>query len=126
MTNSAPAPRTKAIFLDIDGTFADRGQVPPAHVEAVRSARAAGHKVLLCTGRPLSLIFPHMLEAGFDGIVAAAGAHVTVDETVLTDLRFASDLARRTVAALDRNHAVYWLETPEATYATRATIEPLR
>ncbi|WP_062004977.1 MULTISPECIES: HAD family hydrolase [Arthrobacter] len=63
-----------AVFLDVDGTYADYGVVPDAHVRAVRSARAAGHKVFLCTGRPVSMLPEHILEAGFDGLIASAGA----------------------------------------------------
>ncbi|WP_062201740.1 HAD-IIB family hydrolase [Demequina salsinemoris] len=122
MTSSAIS-SPKAVFLDIDGTYADRGTVPPEHRDAVRAARAAGHKVFLCTGRPVSLIFPQMLEAGFDGIVAAAGAHVTVEGEVLLDLRFPDDLAARTLTALDAHHGVYWLETPDATYAHQFAVD---
>ena len=46
----------RAIFLDVDGTYAIHGKVPDAHVGAVRAARAAGHKVFLCTGRPVSAL----------------------------------------------------------------------
>ena len=44
---------TKLIFLDIDGTLTEPGSnTPPASaLEAVRRARANGHKVVLCSGR---------------------------------------------------------------------------
>ncbi|MDN4472420.1 HAD-IIB family hydrolase [Demequina zhanjiangensis] len=123
MTDTSAASDRKAIFLDIDGTYAHRGTVPEAHKEAVRAARAAGNLVFLCTGRPQSLIFEQMTEAGFDGIVAAAGGHVRIGEETLLDLRFPEDLAARTIAALDAHDAVYWLETPEATYARQPTLD---
>ena len=43
----------KLIFLDIDGTFTKAGEnVPPeSAAQAVRQARANGHKVFICTGR---------------------------------------------------------------------------
>ena len=42
----------RLIFLDIDGTLIEPGRMePPASaVDAVRKARANGHKVFLCTG----------------------------------------------------------------------------
>ncbi|WNM28291.1 HAD-IIB family hydrolase [Demequina capsici] len=123
MTDSTSPAASKAIFLDIDGTYADRGTVPDAHRDAVRAARAAGHLVFLCTGRPESLIFPQMLDAGFDGVVAAAGAHVTVHGEMLQDLRFPDDLAARTLAALDAHDGLYWIETPEATYCRQDTVD---
>ncbi|NTV39192.1 MAG: HAD hydrolase family protein, partial [Demequinaceae bacterium] len=60
----------RAIFLDVDGTYAHHGLVPPAHAAAVRAARAGGHLVFLCTGRPVSLLPQHLTAAGFDGVVA--------------------------------------------------------
>lgn len=107
---------SRLIFLDIDGTYADRGVVPPGHVRAVAAARAAGHRVLLCTGRPKSMLTPHILAAGFDGMIASAGAWVEVDGEVLRDLRFADDLAARTVEVLDGTGAAYVLEAPDALY----------
>ncbi|KHL03877.1 HAD hydrolase family protein [Sinomonas humi] len=106
----------RAVFLDVDGTYADRGIVPPRHVEAVRAVRAAGHRVLLCTGRPKCLLSPHLLAAGFDGFVGAAGGYVEIDGRVLVDRRFPPELARRAVAVLDRHGVAYLLEAPEAVY----------
>lgn len=44
--------KQKLIFLDIDGTLLPPGEmtVPASAVEAIRQARANGHKVFLCTG----------------------------------------------------------------------------
>lgn len=112
----APPPRPRLIFLDVDGTLADRGVVPPGHVEAVRAARAAGHRVLLCTGRPRAMLPERIVAVGFDGLVASAGAFVEVDGEVLVDERFPEDLAARVVAALDELDAAYVLEAPDALY----------
>lgn len=108
-----PTKSIHAVFLDVDGTYADYGVVPEAHSSAVRAARAAGHKILLCTGRPVSMLPPHILEAGFDGLVASAGAYVEVGGEVLMDRRFPADLAARTTAVLDAHRAIYVLETQE-------------
>jgi Cof subfamily protein (haloacid dehalogenase superfamily) len=121
-----PVKTIHAVFLDVDGTYADYGVVPEAHAEAVRAARAAGHKVLLCTGRPLSMLPAHILAAGFDGLVASAGAYVEVGGKILLDRRFPADLATRTLAALDAHGAVYVLESPEALQVPRAAEERLR
>lgn len=43
------------IFLDMDGTLLDdEKNLPKANREAIDAALAQGHKVLICTGRPLS------------------------------------------------------------------------
>ncbi|MBV1781396.1 Cof-type HAD-IIB family hydrolase [Paeniglutamicibacter sp. ABSL32-1] len=122
----APTKTIHAVFLDVDGTYADYGVVPQAHAHAVRAARAAGHKVLLCTGRPLAMLPAHILEAGFDGLVASAGAYVEVDGEVLMDRRFPAEMAARTLAALDAHDAVYVLETPEALHVRREAEPRLR
>jgi Cof subfamily protein (haloacid dehalogenase superfamily) len=115
-----------AVFLDVDGTYADFGIVPQGHVRAVRAARAAGHKVFLCTGRPVSMLPEHILDAGFDGLVASAGAYVEVAGKVLVDKRFPADLAARTVAVLDAHDAVYVLEAQESLHVAPAAEQRLR
>ena len=103
----------RAVFLDIDGTYADHGEVPPAHAAAVRRAREAGHLVFLCTGRPKSMVPPRMLEAGFDGFVGGAGAYVEVDGRVLADVRFPPAVAARTVEVLLEHDVAFLLEATE-------------
>lgn len=105
----------QAIFLDFDGTYADHGVVPAGHVAAVRAARAAGHAVFLCTGRPRSMILPSVL-AELDGFVAAAGGYVEIGGKVLADHRFPAELGARVVALLDEHDVAYLLEAPEAVY----------
>lgn len=105
----------RAVFLDFDGTYADHGVVPAGHVAAVRAARAAGHAVFLCTGRPRSMLLSSVL-AEFDGFVAAAGGYVAVGGTVLADQRFPAELGRQLVALLDEHDVAYLLEAPEAVY----------
>lgn len=105
----------RAVFLDFDGTYADHGVVPDGHVRAVRAARAAGHRVFLCTGRPRSMILSSVL-AGLDGFVAAAGGYVEIGAKVLADHRFPAELAMRVVSLLDEHDVAYLLEAPEAVY----------
>jgi len=103
----------RAVFLDVDGTYADRGVAPDGHVAAVRAARENGHLVLLCTGRPRCMLSPRLLAAGFDGIVAAAGGYVEIGGAVLRDTRFPDALAERAVQVLDAHEVAYILEAPD-------------
>jgi len=107
--------RPRAVFLDIDGTYADHGLAPDAHVEAVRTARRLGHLVFVCTGRPLAMVPSHILEAGFDGTITGAGARVELDGEVLKDTRFDQDLAGRIVDALDA-HDVAYISKPRSPF----------
>lgn len=106
----------KAVFIDFDGTYADHGLVPAAHVEAVRRARENGHRVLLCTGRPRSTVPDRILDAVFDGMVGSAGGYLEIDGTVLADRRFPQDLAARVVGLLTAHDVTFILEAPEALY----------
>lgn len=106
----------KTVFIDFDGTFADRGQVPEAHLAAVREARSNAHRVLLCTGRPKSMVPVRLLDSVFDGLVAAAGGYVEIDGTILADTRFPEDLAAHAVSVLMSYDAAFILEAPEAVY----------
>ena len=114
-SNATSTIRQRAVFLDFDGTYADHGIVPAGHVGAVRAARAAGHLVFLCTGRPRSMILRSVL-AELDGFVAAAGGYVEIDGNVLADHRFQPELAARVVSLLDKYDVAYLLEAPAAVY----------
>ncbi|WP_159449208.1 HAD-IIB family hydrolase [Demequina sp. NBRC 110055] len=104
------------IFLDIDGTYASHGEVPPAHEEAVTRVRDNGHHVLLCTGRSRASISERMLAAGFDGIVGGAGAYAEVGGEVIHDVSFPRELADRTIDVLMDHRAQVLVEAPEAIY----------
>ena len=70
----------KKSFLDIDGTLISGLTAPSERtVEAVRGARAKGHKILLSTGRNMPIIGRDILDVGFDGVIASAGSHVEVE-----------------------------------------------
>lgn len=114
-----------AVFLDFDGTYAHHGMVPPAHADAVAAARARGHVVFLCTGRPLSLLPKDILASGFDGFVATAGAYVEYRGETLLDVRFSEELATRAMELLDAHGAQYILETPSATFTRRAAADAM-
>ena len=118
--------RPRAIFLDIDGTYADHGLAPAAHVDAVQEVRRRGHLVFVCTGRPLSMVPDHILEPGFDGVITGAGARVDLDGEVLKDTRFAPDLAARIVDTLDASDVAYILEAPEALFGRTGVDQRLR
>lgn len=58
---------TKMIFLDLDGTLLDdEKNLPEVNREAIDKALALGHKVLICTGRPLSSAIKQIPVLGLD------------------------------------------------------------
>ena len=114
----------KMVFLDVDGTYLAGDRVPPSAADAVRAARANGHLVLLCTGRALVQIYPWIREAGFDGIIAAAGGMVMVGDEVLASQALTPELVDRATTWLDERGIAYWLETDAALHAS-ASLERL-
>ncbi|ATG52674.1 haloacid dehalogenase [Brachybacterium vulturis] len=115
----------RCVFIDFDGTFAHRGVAPRAHAEAVRRARENGHLILLCTGRPASIVAPEVA-ALFDGVVASAGGWIRVGEQLLQDQRFPEELGRRAVEVLQHHDIPFTLETPEALLCTPRSAAELR
>ena len=74
--------RQKIVFLDIDGTLVGYdAKIPPSAFQALELAKQNGHRLFICSGRPLCAIYPWLLEAfPFDGIVAAGGGQAFVGE----------------------------------------------
>lgn len=66
-TTAVTAPRL-LLALDIDGTLVDSdGRVPPGTVEALDLVRAAGHEVVLASGRSLAELLPIATRLGLTG-----------------------------------------------------------
>ncbi|MDR2098354.1 MAG: HAD hydrolase family protein, partial [Spirochaetaceae bacterium] len=75
----------KAVFLDIDGTLIDGSDGPfPDDIKEIMTARKAGHKFFLATGRSLASLPPLLRAADWiDGVVAGCGATVTLGGDML-------------------------------------------
>ena len=117
----------KLIFLDIDGTLVAMLSSPtPAVREAIGQARANGHLVFLSTGRNLPIIGADILEIGFDGIIASAGAYVAVGGQVLLDQLLPEELVQECLTVFHDLGMYCRLETPEGIYIDAQMEELLR
>jgi hypothetical protein len=107
----------KLVFLDIDGTLTVPGSnVPPeSALEAIRAARAAGHKVFLCTGRNLDMLRP-VLAYGFDGAVASGGGYVFCGDEVLYDCPMTETQRELALRLLKENGVLRTIEAKDASY----------
>ena len=57
---------TKAVFLDLDGTlFTDEKTFSAGNCQAIEEALAAGHHIVISTGRPLASAIMQAKELGF-------------------------------------------------------------
>ncbi len=107
----------KLIFLDIDGTLVSE-MLPPSYnvIEAVKGARANGHKVFLCTGRNMPIIGKEIINVGFDGIIASAGSHIEIEGKVLFDHILPEKTIQECLSVF-HSHGMYCrIETPEGIY----------
>ncbi len=87
-----------AVFLDIDGTLLSGGMLPEDNVAAIRKAQAAGHRILLNTGRAYSFIpWDRFGEIHFDGVCAGCGSHVLIDGKVHRSVEVDRDFVKEAV-----------------------------
>ena len=111
----------KIIFLDIDGTLVDdNGIIPDSAKLAVRKARSNGHFVFLCTGRSKSILFPEVLEIGFDGIVGAAGGYIELNGEVLFHEVIKKNNLQLVVDYFNQHEIEFFLETNEGLFASKS------
>ena len=107
----------KLIFLDIDGTLTPPGsnRVPDSALRAIRAARAAGHKVFLCSGRNPAMLSP-LLPLGFDGAVASGGGYVFCGDRVLYDCPMTGEQQALAMRLFGENGVFRTVEAKDASY----------
>ncbi len=116
---------TKYVFLDIDGTLVDyKAEIPPSALNALRSAQANGHKMIIASGRPLFIIYPKLLETvKFDGIIASGGSCVIADGEVIFQSLIEGESLETIVNYFKKEGIHYILQAKDATYVERDFID---
>ena len=109
----------RIVFLDVDGTILDHGRsVAASTVEAITTARAAGHLVYLSTGRSAGDIHPDVQAIGFDGAITNGGAFaISGDQTVLAHTMPVEAL-RQLTDYFDTHDIHYFLQSDAGVYAS--------
>lgn len=98
---------SSVVFLDIDGTLVDFHQnMTEGTKEALKQARENGHRLVLCTGRTYSNIYPWLLCLPWDGIIASAGAYVRCGEKVISHKTMNHGKVKKLISLLERHQAV--------------------
>ena len=110
----------KAIFFDIDGTILDREngitEITPRVKAAMKKLQAAGDKIFIATGRPVSFIYGEILEFGFDGFVTSNGALELVDGKVIFESLLDMDGVKKICEIADAENIEYILQSYPETY----------
>lgn len=110
----------KIIFADIDGTLFDHetGKIPASACEALRQARENGHRIFLCTGRPLPDITGDLRQLPLSGMVLACGAHIIAEGETIFEQNFPTGDLKRLIAFMQEHHIEFKLEGSRRNYLT--------
>lgn len=117
--------RTRTIFLDIDGTLTDfEGRMPDSAKEALERAHRAGHRLVLCSGRDVTQIYPWMRQSPlFDGCICAAGAVVFAGKTCLENRTIPRKKLSLLLSHLEEKHAIFFLQCMGGMFGNAWSVE---
>ena len=117
----------KVIFLDVDGTITTyENVIPESAKRAIRTARANGHKVLMCTGRSKAENPPELVEIGFDGMIGGNGSYVEVDGHVVMHVRVDAAQCAHIVDWCHARGLEFYLESNDGLFASENFREAAR
>ena len=92
-----------ALFFDIDGTLISEytGEIPESAQEALRAARANGHKIFINTGRTLCCLPPSVRTFGFDGLLCGCGTYLLYQDQLLLESKIPFDRGLELIEAME-------------------------
>lgn len=110
---------SKIIFLDVDGTLVDyENHLPDSAAKAVRTARANGHRVYICTGRSRAEVYPWLWDIGLDGMIGGNGSYVEDHGNVVMHKLITEEQCRRIVDWLHGRGLEFYLESNNGLFAS--------
>jgi len=102
----------RIIFLDVDGTLVDyEGRIPASAIDAIRRARAVGHRVYLSTGRSRAEVYDELWDIGLDGMIGANGGYVEDAGQVILHQHLSAEHCRAVVDWLHTRGLEFYLES---------------
>lgn len=109
----------RIVLLDVDGTLVDyETKLPQSAADAVRQARANGHRVYLCSGRARVEVPTELWELGVAGLIGGNGCYIEDDGRVLHHQVLAPEVVDRALGWLDANRFAYYVESNSGLFAS--------
>ena len=110
---------SKIVFIDVDGTLVDYDNLlPSSAVEAIRKARANGHKVYISTGRSRAEVYQEIWDIGLDGMIGGNGSYVEDNGQVVMHQLLTAEQSRRIVDWLHERKLEFYLESNNGLFAS--------
>lgn len=110
---------SRILFIDVDGTLVDyHNRLPDSAVAAIRAARAAGHRVYLCTGRSKAEMPDSLWDIGIDGMVGGNGSYVEDAGEVVLHQTLTGEECAAIVDWLHLRGLEFYLETNDGLFAS--------
>ena len=107
------------VFIDVDGTLVDYDNLlPSSAVEAIRKARANGHKVYISTGRSRAEVYQEIWDIGLDGMIGGNGSYVEDNGQVVMHQLLTAEQSRRIVDWLHERKLEFYLESNNGLFAS--------
>jgi len=115
----------KYVFIDIDGTLFDHesGMIPASAIEALQKAKANGHELFICTGRPKPIVESSFWNLPITGIIYSGGTHIEIDQKIIFQRHFPKEQMFELIQILNSNQFDYTLEGTEKNLYTKGNYD---
>lgn len=107
-----------AVFFDIDGTlWNEHMQIPQSTITAIQALRENGSYAFICSGRSRANICNReLLGIGFDGVVAACGAHIEYNGKLIYEQLMTAEEVETALSIVKKYNLLDIFEGPKYLY----------